>query len=115
MLKKPCHTIVLMAALCGLPCVGALAQSPADPRSSVPAVNETETRQEADATIERNEEVVDTTYPLVQVNLDGTALATKGLLMNGRTHLPVRELVERLGGEVRWDPHQKVAQVVVRR
>jgi len=54
-----------------------------------------------------NGAVVDTTYPLVQVNLDGKTLATKGLLMNGRTLLPVRELVEGLGGEARWDSHQK--------
>lgn len=55
----------------------------------------------------RAEPVVDTTYPLIEVRLDGQSLQTKGLLMQGRTLLPVRELVEGLGGKVHWDSHHK--------
>ncbi len=50
---------------------------------------------------------VNPVYPLVAVSVDGTELATRGLLMNGRTLLPVRELTQQLNGTVRWDPHSK--------
>jgi hypothetical protein len=46
-------------------------------------------------------------YPQVTVRVDDAELVTPGILRNGRTLLPVRELVERLDGTVRWHPANK--------
>jgi hypothetical protein len=43
----------------------------------------------------------------VTVSVDQTELERPGVVVNGRTLLPVRELVEHLGGVVLWDAHQK--------
>ena len=37
------------------------------------------------------------------MSVDGNELAARGVLMNGRTLLPLRALAERLGGTLVWD------------
>jgi hypothetical protein len=108
MLATRWYAMALAVGLCALPRPGATAQTAVDTKPGTTSADERVIRPEAaDEMGTSGEAVVDTTYPLVQVKMDGKALATKALLMNGRTLLPVRELVEGLGGEVRWDSHQK--------
>src|SRR3954453_11532779 len=38
-------------------------------------------------------------YPLVTVSVNGKQLATRGILINGHTLLPVMDLVQQLGGK----------------
>lgn len=42
------------------------------------------------------------TFTAVRVLVDGRETENRGLLRGGRTYLPAREALERLGGQVRW-------------
>jgi Copper amine oxidase N-terminal domain len=46
-------------------------------------------------------------YPLITVSVNGKQLATQGMLINGRTLLPIIDLVEKLGGKAMWDAQSK--------
>lgn len=48
-------------------------------------------------------------YPTVAVNFNGSGMRTLGIIRNGRAMLPVRALVEQLGGTVRWDAGTRTA------
>jgi Copper amine oxidase N-terminal domain len=50
-----------------------------------------------------------TIYPLVTVSVNGKQLATQGILINGRTLLPIIDLVDNLGGKAMWDSQTKTA------
>jgi hypothetical protein len=47
-------------------------------------------------------------YPLVTVTVNRKQLATRGILVNGRTLLPISDVVEKLGGKAIWDPQAKM-------
>jgi len=46
-------------------------------------------------------------YPLLTVSVNGKQLATRGVLVNGHTLLPIVDLVQQLGGKALWDGHSK--------
>lgn len=46
-------------------------------------------------------------YPLVTVKVNGKQLATQGILINGRTLVPIIDLVEKLDGKAMWDSQSK--------
>ncbi len=47
------------------------------------------------------------TFPAVRVVVDGQETEARGLIRNGRTFLPAREVLERLGADVRWVQNER--------
>lgn len=46
-------------------------------------------------------------YPAVRIFVDGEETDSRGLVRFGRTYLPARETLEKLGGSVRWVQDQR--------
>lgn len=47
----------------------------------------------------------------VSVRVNGTALSEEGVLIDGKTYVPLRAVGEALGADVAWDNEKKVADV----